>query len=86
MSQDPRRRCRFRLSLGRPPGPAAVGELSFERLRRDANDLIDALRHRLGVTRRRIRKHGVGACNAQLQGSRSGNETAKDHVPLWRSG
>ncbi len=52
-------------------GPAADGELSFERLRRDAIDLINALRHKLGVTKVILAASSVGSTfGLQLAASR----------------
>jgi pimeloyl-ACP methyl ester carboxylesterase len=52
-------------------GPAADGELSFERLRLDAADLIDALRSRLGVARVILTASSAGtAFGLQLAASR----------------
>ena len=52
-------------------GPAADGELSFERLRRDAIDLIDALRHKLGVTKVILAASSAGSTfGLQLAASR----------------
>jgi pimeloyl-ACP methyl ester carboxylesterase len=42
-------------------GPAVDGELSFERLRLDAIDLIDALRSRLGATKVILAASSVGS-------------------------
>lgn len=52
-------------------GPAAEGELSFERLRLDAADLIDAVRHELGVTKVILAASSAGsAFGLQLAASR----------------
>lgn len=52
-------------------GPAADGELSFERLRLDATDLIDKLRSRLGVTKVILATSSVGSTfGLQLAASR----------------
>ncbi len=52
-------------------GAAADGELSFERLRLDAIDLIDALRHKLGVTRVILAASSAGSTfGLQLAASR----------------
>jgi pimeloyl-ACP methyl ester carboxylesterase len=52
-------------------GPAADGELSFERLRRDAVDLINALRHKLGVAKVILAASSAGSTfGLQLAASR----------------
>lgn len=52
-------------------GPAADGELSFERLRLDAIDLINALRHKLGVTKVILAASSAGSTfGLQLAASR----------------
>ncbi len=52
-------------------GPAADGELSFERLRRDAIDLINALRHKLGVSKVILAASSAGSTfGLQLAASR----------------
>jgi pimeloyl-ACP methyl ester carboxylesterase len=52
-------------------GPAADGELSFERLRLDAIDLIGALRHKLGVTKVILAASSAGSTfGLQLAASR----------------
>jgi pimeloyl-ACP methyl ester carboxylesterase len=52
-------------------GPAADGELSLERLRRDAIDLINALRHKLGVTKVILAASSAGSTfGLQLAASR----------------
>jgi pimeloyl-ACP methyl ester carboxylesterase len=52
-------------------GPAADGELSFERLRLDAIDLIDALRSRLGAAKVILAASSVGSTfGLQLAASR----------------
>lgn len=52
-------------------GPAADGELGFERLRLDAIDLINALRHKLGVTKVILAASSAGSTfGLQLAASR----------------